>query len=78
VGDRAARADDRPMKWTSVYFLGYAVFMVGVFMALWKFGVLEDLGSTWTAILVILALGLGLMIAVANGGRKENISVDTH
>jgi len=66
------------MKWTSLYFLGYAVFMVGVFMALWKFGVLEDIGSTWTMILVLLTIGIGVMIAVANGGRKENITVDSH
>ena len=66
------------MKWTSLYFLGYAVFMVGVFMALWKFGVLEDIGSTWTMILVLLTIGIGVMVAVANGGRKENITVDSH
>ena len=66
------------MKWTSVYFLGFVVFMAGVYLALWKFGILENIGTTWTLILVLLTIGIGLMIAVSNSGRKENIELDTH
>jgi hypothetical protein len=66
------------MKWTSLYFVGYLLFMAGVFLALWKFGVLEDLGGTWTSVLVLLSLGVGVMIAVANSGRKQNVTVDTN
>jgi hypothetical protein len=65
------------VKWTSLYFLGYLLFMGGVFLALWKWGILEDIGPTWTAIAVLISLGIGVMIAVANSGRKENIEVQS-
>jgi hypothetical protein len=65
------------MKWVSIYLFGYVVFMVGVFLALWKLEVLEAIGPTWTMILVVLAAGIGVMVAVANSGRKENIQIDT-
>ena len=65
------------MKWMSAYFIGYVIFMVGVFLALWKLEVLDQIGSTWSLILGVVALGLGVMIAVANSGRKENVTIDT-
>jgi hypothetical protein len=61
----------------SVFLVGYVIFMVGVFLALWKWGVLEDLGTAWSSILGLLALGFGVMIAVTNSGRKENIEIDS-
>jgi hypothetical protein len=65
------------MKWVSAYLVGYVIFMTGVFLALWKLEVLDTIGSTWTGIAILVALGIGVMIAVANSGRKENIEVDT-
>ena len=65
------------MKWMSAYFIGYVIFMVGVFLALWQLDVLDQIGPTWSLILGVLALGLGVMIAVANSGRKENVTIDT-
>ena len=65
------------MKWVSVYLIGYLLFMAGVFLALGKWGILDDIGPTWTWISVLIALGIGVMIAVANSGRKESIEVDT-
>lgn len=66
------------MKWLSVFFVGYLLFMGGVFVALWKWGVLADMGPTWTLVSVLVALGLGVMISVSSSGRKENIEIDTH
>jgi hypothetical protein len=65
------------MKWMSAYFVGYLLLMAGVFLGLWKWGILEDLGRTWTAVLVLVALGLGVMVAVANSGRKETVTVES-
>ncbi len=65
------------MKWMSVYLFGYVIFMIGVFGALWQWNVLEDIGATWTLILALLAFGVGVMIAVSNSGRKENITIDS-
>ncbi|HEY2941161.1 MAG TPA: hypothetical protein VGN09_01895 [Vicinamibacteria bacterium] len=64
------------MKWIGIYLLGYVIFMAGVFAALWKLGVLERVGSFWTTILVLIAVGLGIMIAVSGSGKKETIEID--
>jgi hypothetical protein len=64
------------MKWTGAYFLGYVILLAGILAALWKTGVLQRVGTTWTIIGVVIAIGLGIMIAVANSGRKETIQID--
>jgi hypothetical protein len=64
------------MKWTGIYLIGYCVFIIGVLAGLWKLGVLADIGAAWTTIGVVIAIGLGIMIAVANSGSKENIQID--
>lgn len=64
------------MKFAGLYLLGYVVLIAGVLAALWKTGVLARIGAGWTAIGVVIAIGLGIMIAVANSGRKENISIE--
>jgi hypothetical protein len=43
---------------------------------MWKSGVLDRIGTTWTVIGVVIAIGIGIMIAVANSGRKENIRIE--
>jgi hypothetical protein len=64
------------MKWTGMYLLGYVILIGGLLAALWKLGVLASLGTTWTLIGVVIAIGLGIMIAVSNSGSKENIEID--
>ena len=64
------------MKWTGLYFLGYVIFMVGLFLALWKLDVLGSIGTTWTVILAVLSVGFGIMIAVSGSGEKKVVEVD--
>ena len=64
------------MKWTGLYLLGYAIFIGGIVAALWKTGVLASVGAFWTGVGIVIAIGLGIMIAVANNGTKENIQID--
>ena len=64
------------MKWTGLYLLGYIIFMGGVLAALWKTGVLASLGTFWTIVGLVIMIGLGIMVAVANSGVKENIQID--
>jgi hypothetical protein len=66
------------MKWTGIYFIGYVILMGGIIAALSKMGVLQRLGTEWTIILGVIAVGIGIMIAVANSGRKETIDIDHH
>ncbi len=64
------------MKWAGMYLVGFIILIGGVLAALWKLGILASIGTTWTIIGVIIALGLGTMIAVSNSGTKENIQID--
>jgi len=68
--------DGAVMKWTGLYLIGYVIFIAGVLMALWKAGVLASVGAFWTGVGVVIAIGLGIMFAVANSGVKENIQID--
>lgn len=64
------------MKWAGMYLVGFVIFVGGVLAALWKLGVLARIGTTWTLIGVVIAIGLGMMIAVSNSGNKENIEIE--
>ena len=64
------------MKWAGMYLVGFVVLVGGLVAALWKLGVLENIGTTWSLIGVAIILGFGIMISVANSGTKENIQID--
>jgi len=64
------------MKWAGMYFVGFAILVGGVLAALWKLGVLARIGTTWTLIGLAILLGLGIMIAVTNSGKKESVQID--
>jgi len=64
------------MKWTGIYLVGYVIMLGGIIAAMWKSGVLDRIGTTWTIIGVVIAIGIGIMIAVANSGKKETINID--
>jgi hypothetical protein len=64
------------MKWTGMYLLGYVILVGGLLAALWKLGILATIGTTWTLIGVVIAIGLGIMISVSSSGTKESIEID--
>jgi len=64
------------MKWTGLYLLGFVILIGGILTALWKIGVLASIGTFWTGVSVVIAIGVGIMSAVANCGVKENIQID--
>ena len=64
------------MKWMGTFFVGYVLLLAGIAAALWKVGVLANVSGGWIAIGTVIALGVGLMVAVANSGRKETIQID--
>ena len=64
------------MRWANFYFLGFVVFLGGVVAAAWKIGLIERVGAAWTAIGVVMALGIGIMVSVASSGRKESIQIE--
>jgi acyl-homoserine lactone acylase PvdQ len=64
------------MKWMQMYLVGYVIFIGGLVGALWKMGVIERVGVEWTVIGIVIAIGLGFMIAVSNSGNKETVEID--
>ena len=64
------------MKWAGMYFFGFVIVLGGVLAALWQLGILQSVSTTWIVIGVVIALGLGMMVAVSNSGTKENIQID--
>jgi hypothetical protein len=64
------------MKWTGIYLFGYVILLSGLLAALWKMGILASIGVAWTLIGVVIAIGVGIMLAVSRSGRKENIEID--
>jgi hypothetical protein len=64
------------MKWTGIYLIGYVILIGGIIAALWKLGILASIGTTWTLIGVVIAIGIGIMLAVSSSGSKENIEIN--
>jgi hypothetical protein len=64
------------MKWAAMYLVGFVVLVGGLLAALWKLGVLQSVGTTWTLIGVAILIGIGIMISVSHSGSKENIQID--
>ena len=59
-----------------MYLVGFILLIGGVMAALWKTGILDRIGSTWTIIGLVIAIGFGIMISVSHSGTKENIQID--
>jgi hypothetical protein len=64
------------MKWMQMYLVGYVIVLGGVIAALWKTGVIERVGAGWTAIGVVIAIGLGIIVSVGGSGTKETVEID--
>lgn len=64
------------MKWPGIYLVGFVVLVGGLRAALWKLGVLQSIGTTWTLIGIAILFGIGIMVSVSHGGTKENIQID--
>lgn len=55
------------MKFLQLYLVGYFVLLVGAGLALWKSGILQEIPGVWLAIGALIAVGFGIMLAVATG-----------
>ena len=55
------------MKFIHLFLVGYFVLIVGVSLALWQTGVLNRVAPIWIAIGLIVAVGIGIMMAVSSG-----------
>ena len=55
------------MRFIHLYLVGYFVLVLGAVLALWQAGVLGQMGGMWIAIGLLVAVGLGIMLAVTSG-----------
>ena len=55
------------MKFIHLFLIGYFVLVLGAVLALWQAGVLAHVSGVWVAIGTIIAVGLGIMLAVSAG-----------
>jgi hypothetical protein len=55
------------MRFIHLYLIGYFVLVIGAGLALWQAGVLAQLSATWIVISAVIAVGLGIMLAVTAG-----------
>ena len=55
------------MRFIHLYLIGYFILVVGAVLALWQAGVLAHVSGVWLAIGTLVALGLGIMLAVTAG-----------
>jgi hypothetical protein len=55
------------MRFIHLYLIGYFVLIVGAGLALWQSGILNRVSGVWIAIGALIAVGLGIMLAVSAG-----------
>jgi len=55
------------VRFIHLFLIGYFVLVLGAVLALWKAGVLAHVSGTWVAIGIVIAVGLGIMLAVTAG-----------
>jgi hypothetical protein len=54
------------MKFMRLYLIGYFVLLGGAVLALWQSGILRQIPGVWLAIGLVIAVGLGLVLAVSS------------
>jgi hypothetical protein len=59
-----------------IYLVAYFVLFFGALFALWQSGALSQLPDSWVALAAIVAIGFGILLAVASGPRKVTTSRD--
>jgi len=60
------------MKFIHLFLVGYFILVLGVSLALWQAGVLSRVAPIWIGVGALVAIGLGIMLAVSSG--KPTIS----
>jgi hypothetical protein len=57
------------MKFLKLYLIGYFVLLVGGLLALWQAEILDEIPTVWLLIGGVIAVGLGIMLAVVSAPR---------
>lgn len=55
------------MRFINLYLFGYFILILGIGIAMREAGVFSGAGPVWIAIWALVAIGLGIMLAVTSG-----------
>jgi hypothetical protein len=55
------------MRFVNIYLAGYFLLVVGALLAMWYGGALRHISAMWILIGLVVAVGLGIMLAVSAG-----------
>ena len=55
------------MRFVNIYLIGYFLLVIGALAALWYGGALRHISAIWVLIGLVIAIGLGIMLAVSAG-----------
>ena len=55
------------MRFVNIYLIGYFILVIGALAALWYGGVLRHISAVWVLIGLVIAIGLGIMLAISAG-----------
>ena len=55
------------MRFINMYLIGYFILIIGICLALWQSGVLDSVAPIWIGIGALVAVGVGIMMAVSSG-----------
>lgn len=55
------------MRFINLFLVGYALLVIGGGIALWQLGVLSRMSPIWIVVGTLVAVGVGIMLAVFSG-----------
>ena len=55
------------MRFVNIYLIGYFILVLGAVAALWYGGALRHISAGWLIIGLVIAVGLGIMLAISAG-----------
>ncbi len=55
------------MRYVNIYLIGYFILILGAVAALWYGGALRHISAGWLIIGLVIAVGLGIMLAISAG-----------
>jgi len=61
------------MRFLTLYLVGYFLLLLGAAWALWQSGILSEIPPVWLGIAALIAIGLGIMLAVVSSRPSATI-----
>jgi hypothetical protein len=55
------------MRFVHLFLAGYGVVILGIGLGLWQAGMFSRIAPVWIAIGALVAIGVGIMLAVSSG-----------